>query len=68
MKCDNCLRDECGVCVNCLDKPKNGGMGKIKQKCIERRCKDVPSTCEYCDFEAANSGNLYKHYSTKHGK
>ena len=40
-KCDNCLREDCGECVNCLDKPKNGGLNRLRQKCLERRCEDM---------------------------
>ena len=25
--CDACCRDDCGACLNCLDKPKFGGSG-----------------------------------------
>ena len=25
---------DCNKCVNCLDKPRNGGLGKRKQTCI----------------------------------
>ena len=26
-RCDACCRDDCGACLNCLDKPKFGGSG-----------------------------------------
>merc|ERR1719319_2024315 len=29
---------ECGKCKNCMDKPKFGGPGKIRQKCLEKIC------------------------------
>ena len=36
--CTNCVKADCGTCKYCLDKPKFGGLGKMKQKCIQRRC------------------------------
>ena len=32
-RCDSCGRDDCGTCLNCLDKPKFGGPGTKRQKC-----------------------------------
>ena len=40
-QCEKCLREDCGECVNCMDKTKNGGLNRIRQKCIERRCEDM---------------------------
>ena len=40
-QCEKCLREDCGECVNCMDKPKFGGLNKIKQRCMERRCEDM---------------------------
>ena len=40
-QCEKCLREDCGECVNCMDKPKNGGPNKIRQRCMERRCEDM---------------------------
>jgi len=37
--CDGCLKRECQKCLYCKDKPKYGGQGIKKQKCIERKCK-----------------------------
>jgi len=39
--CKACLRDDCGQCTHCLDKPKFGGKNKIKQKCEKRTCLNV---------------------------
>ena len=36
--CPGCLRDDCGKCNYCLDKPKFGGPGRKKQKCALRIC------------------------------
>ena len=48
-KCEGCLRENCGLCKYCLDKPHFGGRNIIKQKCQERACIDPQSTrCEAC--------------------
>ena len=36
--CGPCRADDCGACVNCLDKPKFGGPNKKKSACIKRKC------------------------------
>lgn len=38
MKCANCLKEECGKCVYCLDRPKYGGTFRLRQRCANRRC------------------------------
>ena len=38
--CVACLRDDdCRKCIECMDKPANGGRGKRKQICVERKCQ-----------------------------
>jgi len=37
-KCEQCLLDDCGDCIPCVNKKKNGGTGKLKQKCVEKSC------------------------------
>ena len=37
-ECENCLRDDCGKCAMCKDKPKFGGPGKLKQTCERKKC------------------------------
>lgn len=37
-ECDACLREDCGKCVYCLDKPKFGGLLRLKQVCEHKRC------------------------------
>ncbi len=37
--CTACICEDCGKCRFCLDKPKFGDKGKLKQCCYERRCK-----------------------------
>ncbi|XP_031566509.1 histone-lysine N-methyltransferase 2A-like [Actinia tenebrosa] len=38
-KCSGCkVKNDCGNCVFCKDKPKFGGAGSMKQACSKRRC------------------------------
>ncbi|KAL9185899.1 hypothetical protein ACHAXT_003676 [Thalassiosira profunda] len=37
-ECEACVRDDCGKCQHCLDKPKFGGKGTRRQKCLLRKC------------------------------
>ena len=36
--CLGCTASDCGVCKYCLDKPKYGGPGRLKQCCEKRKC------------------------------
>ncbi|RWS25184.1 nuclear receptor-like protein [Leptotrombidium deliense] len=36
MKCENCLADDCGQCVYCLDKLE--GKHKLRAMCVKKRC------------------------------
>ena len=37
--CPVCIQEDCNTCANCLDRPKNGGANKLKQKCmIKAQC------------------------------
>lgn len=38
LPCTIPLNEECGTCNHCKDKPKYGGLGVIKQKCVLRMC------------------------------
>ena len=37
-KCDQCKKQDCGMCKNCLDKPKFGGHGLRKKGCDRKTC------------------------------
>jgi len=37
--CVGCKLPECEECVNCRDKPARGGPGRLKQKCLVRKCR-----------------------------
>ena len=41
--CIGCIRDDCGKCSYCLDKPKYGGPGRKKQRCALRICSQFVS-------------------------
>ncbi|ESN93805.1 hypothetical protein HELRODRAFT_180456 [Helobdella robusta] len=40
-KCGPCIRGECGECHYCKDMKKFGGLGRMKQTCINRQCLAV---------------------------
>ncbi|XP_019857371.1 PREDICTED: DNA (cytosine-5)-methyltransferase PliMCI-like [Amphimedon queenslandica] len=39
--CQGCRSAECGKCKYCLDKPKYGGSGKLRQCCIHKKCQEI---------------------------
>jgi len=48
-KCTGCRKENCGECEYCLDMPRFGGMGVIKQKCQDRVCVNpIVTTCDQC--------------------
>lgn len=36
--CDGCLRPDCGGCAPCRDKPKFGGVNRLRRRCVARVC------------------------------
>ena len=38
-ECEGCMRDDCGACPACADKPRFGGPGTKKKACIMRYCR-----------------------------
>ena len=40
-KCDECLRKDCDKCPPCLDKPRNNGTGRLRQKCHQKKCSNM---------------------------
>ena len=36
--CEGCISDDCDQCKYCLDKKRNGGEYKLRQKCMLRKC------------------------------
>ena len=37
-QCEPCMRPPCDECIPCKDSPRNGGPGKYKNRCKERKC------------------------------
>ena len=40
--CHGCNRPDCGECINCVDKPRFGGLGVRKRSCILKLCVASP--------------------------
>merc|ERR1719219_2289195 len=38
-ECEGCMRDDCGKCSACADKPRFGGPGSKKKACMARSCR-----------------------------
>jgi len=38
-ECEGCMRDDCGQCAACADKPRFGGRGSKKKACMSRTCR-----------------------------
>jgi len=50
-KCSGCKRENCGECTYCLDMPRFGGSGLLKQKCETRICiNPLLRTCDHCEW------------------
>ena len=45
LACAACQRAPCGSCRHCLDSPKFGGPGLLKQSCVLRKCQQVGVAC-----------------------
>jgi len=54
-RCEACCREDCGKCLNCLDKPKFGGQGIRKQSCLSRKCLNAaPNGAAHSNAAAAS--------------
>jgi len=40
--CTGCSQPSCETCPPCMDKPSRGGPNRLKQKCVQRKCKVGP--------------------------
>ncbi|XP_066516120.1 histone-lysine N-methyltransferase 2B [Hoplias malabaricus] len=60
-ECKGCLHEEdCGRCINCLDKPKFGGPNTKRQCCVFKRCDHIE------ERKAKRlSGKLYKGHTKR---
>ena len=50
--CVKCLSDDCGRCPSCRDKPKFGGPGRRRTRCITRTCDNLARARRRRDTEA----------------
>ena len=39
--CSACRAPECAACRYCLDRPRRGGRGSLRQRCIQRVCSQI---------------------------
>ena len=74
-QCEGCTRQNCGLCIACLDKPRFGGPGLKKRACKFRVCiqnkrqteSDTPkSCCKFCDKKFKTSAALVRHVGISH--
>ncbi|KAJ8280583.1 hypothetical protein GJAV_G00056510 [Gymnothorax javanicus] len=68
-QCAGCqVPDDCGICANCLDKPKFGGRNIKKQCCKERKCQNLqwmPAKMFLQKPEKAKKDRKEKHLSER---
>ena len=41
-ECEGCQSGDCDQCKYCLDKKRNGGEDRLRQKCMKRKCTGSP--------------------------
>ena len=69
-ECDGCRHADCKTCINCLDKPRFGGEGIRKQRCIAKRCHNRIRICSDIAFSSLTGGinpNDTPIVSSRHG-
>lgn len=53
--CDGCKQPDCKSCPSCRDMVKYGGMGRLRQSCVRRRCArpllPVAAACSVCRLD-----------------
>ena len=60
-ECENCKKADCGLCINCLDKPKFGGKGLRKKACIKKACTTPVQTLDTTTPIDINHNHAYLH-------
>ena len=65
-KCDGCSREDCDQCRFCLDKPKNGGRGTIRRRCVERQCVKLACPLPGCNSWYKLPYELKTHVASAH--
>jgi len=55
MECTGCKEEDCKVCDKCRDMVKYGGLGRLRQSCVKRRCLQpqlpVAASCSRCGMD-----------------
>ena len=65
-KCDGCSREDCNQCRFCLDRPKNGGLDKIRRRCVERQCVNLACPIPGCNSRYKLPYELKTHVAFEH--
>jgi len=64
MECDGCKLEDCRSCPPCRDMVKYGGLGRVRQSCVRRRCArpslPVAAACSVCGLDGWNEAPDYK--------
>ena len=64
-ECSGCLAKDCGNCKHCLDMPRYGGAGKIKKRCLKRKCENAKATSQRSNNCASDQKNSAYKYATE---
>ena len=65
-KCDGCSREDCNQCRYCIDRPKNGGQGKRRRRCVERQCINSACPIPECHARYNHPYELKIHVASTH--
>ena len=65
-KCVGCSREDCNQCRFCLDRPKNGGLDKIRRRCVERQCVNLACPIPGCNSRYKLPYELKTHVAFEH--
>jgi len=64
MECTGCKEEDCKVCAPCRDMIKYGGLGRLRQSCVKRRCLQpqlpIAATCSQCNLDGWNETPDFK--------
>jgi hypothetical protein len=67
-ECEACLRDDCGKCPMCKDKPKFGGPGRLKQTCERKKCNYMrlapPASRKSIELSEKEAKQQFKQFKT----
>ena len=55
MECPSCKQEDCKLCGPCRDMIKYGGLGRLRQSCVKRRCQKpqlpIAAACSECELD-----------------